>query len=122
MHQLQRRHAEVSVSLRRPLAQDLGSFNVGWRNPRQRSPHVDALRSEGVALAAHYTYSFCSPTRSSFLSGRLPLHVNEGNPPGMRLRDGGVGGIDLRYAQQRMAGAGIVCTGQIGPPTTTTPR
>ena len=52
-----------------------------------------------MALSAHYTFSFCSPTRSSFLSGRLPMHVNQGNPQGMRMHaGGGVGGIDLRMA------------------------
>ena len=79
------------------MQQDLGNFNVGFHNKQQRSPHVDKLKSEGVELAAHYTFSFCSPTRSSVLSGRLPMHVNQGNPQGMRMHaDGGVGGIDLR--------------------------
>ena len=30
-------------------------------------------------MSRHYVYKYCSPTRSSFLSGRLPLHVNEVN-------------------------------------------
>jgi len=29
-----------------------------------------------VELGRHYTYKFCSPSRSAFLSGRLPVHVN----------------------------------------------
>ena len=31
----------------------------------------------GLRLESHYVYNWCSPTRSSFLSGRLPIHVND---------------------------------------------
>ena len=44
-----------------------------------RTPNIDALVEDGVILDRHYVYKFCSPTRSSFLSGRLPYHVNEAN-------------------------------------------
>ena len=40
---------------------------------------MDALVSAGVRLDRHYTYKVCSPTRSSFQSGRLPVHVNTDN-------------------------------------------
>ena len=43
------------------------------------TPHIDALVGGGVSLDRHYTYSVCSPTRSSFQSGRLPVHVNTDN-------------------------------------------
>ena len=61
------------------LADDLGHSNVGWNNPDVSTPHLDSLRAGGVALDRHYVYKFCSPTRSSFLSGRLPIHVNQEN-------------------------------------------
>eukprot|EP01006_Ploeotia_vitrea_P031365 TRINITY_DN63688_c0_g2_i1.p1 TRINITY_DN63688_c0_g2~~TRINITY_DN63688_c0_g2_i1.p1 ORF type:complete len:520 (+),score=55.66 TRINITY_DN63688_c0_g2_i1:23-1582(+) len=74
------------------LVDDLGYHNVGFHNPQQISPNINRLSSsEGVTLEGHYTYVFCSPTRSSFLSGRLPIHVNEKNPEGIVK-----GGIDLR--------------------------
>lgn len=47
---------------------------------------------EGVILEAYYTFRYCSPTRSALLSGRFPLHVNQGNPRCV----GTLGGIDLR--------------------------
>lgn len=47
--------------------------------PEQRTPRLDALAASGVILQRHYAHSFCSPTRSSFLSGRLPVHVQAAN-------------------------------------------
>ena len=38
-------------------------------------------------------YKYCSPTRSSFLSGRLPMHVNQNNACNDALS---ASGIDLR--------------------------
>ena len=86
------------------LLDDLGYFNVGQRNPEMRTPVYDHLATvEGATLARHYTHPFCSPTRSSFLSGRLPIHVKVDNdwiggvPLAMRtlpqkLKDAGYGG------------------------------
>ena len=48
----------------------------------------------GIVLQRHYGYKFCSPSRSAFLSGRLPYHVNQGQPQDM-LSDGGV---DIRMS------------------------
>ena len=41
-----------------------------------QTPRIDALAASGVELSRFYAYKFCSPSRSSFLSGRLPIHVN----------------------------------------------
>lgn len=76
----------------RVRAADLGYHNVGFHNPDQISPHINELVNDGILLEGHYTFQFCSPTRSSFLSGRLPIHVNMEQPtPGSTP-----GGIDLR--------------------------
>ena len=62
--------------------QDLGHGNVGWHRkgpqavPEVQTPAMDSLVAEGVALERVYSYACCSPTRSSFVSGRLPIHVN----------------------------------------------
>ena len=74
------------------LIDDLGYHNVGFHNPDQVSPNIDNLVKEGIQLEAHYTFQYCSPTRSSFLSGRLPIHVNMEQPSPGRSP----GGIDLR--------------------------
>ena len=58
---------------------DVGWFKMGWHNPDARTPNLAALVKEGVELDRFYTYKYCSPTRSSFLSGRLPIHNTQIN-------------------------------------------
>jgi len=36
---------------------------------------MDALVKEGIELNRHYVHMMCTPTRASFQSGRLPVHV-----------------------------------------------
>ena len=63
------------------------------RQPPTRAPA--SLRTRPVVPAQvmdrQYTFKYCSPTRSSFLSGRLPYHVNQAN-----RAYSAVGGVDLR--------------------------
>jgi arylsulfatase A-like enzyme len=49
------------------------------------------LVKEGIIMDRQYTFKYCSPTRSSFLSGRLPYHVNQAN-----RAYSAVGGVDIR--------------------------
>eukprot|EP00756_Hemistasia_phaeocysticola_P050712 Hpha_TRINITY_DN25904_c0_g1::TRINITY_DN25904_c0_g1_i1::g.185262::m.185262/K01135/ARSB; arylsulfatase B len=64
------------------FADNMGWANVGFHRPPERdprefaTPNVMGLVEEGIILERHYTYKFCSPSRSSLLSGRLPFHVN----------------------------------------------
>ena len=55
------------------LARGLTARAQGWHNPTARTPNLDGLVKEGVELDRFYTFKYCSPTRSSFLSGRLPV-------------------------------------------------
>eukprot|EP00662_Eupelagonemidae_sp_cell21_P001449 gene1449-49969_t len=60
------------------MADDFGWANAGWHNPEHtHTPNMDALVKQGIELDRHYIYLLCAPSRASFLSGRLPLHVNE---------------------------------------------
>ena len=65
------------------VVDDLGFAGLGYSSPtgEPRTPIIDALAAESAVLDAHYAFRFCSPSRSSFLSGRLPLHVNMQNHP-----------------------------------------
>jgi arylsulfatase A-like enzyme len=69
-----------------------GPNNAG--NPESRTPTMAKLAvEEGIRLERHYVYKYCSPTRSAFLSGRLPVHVNQNN----NCNDASsMSGIDLR--------------------------
>jgi arylsulfatase B len=64
-----------------------GWANVGYHRKNYSSfshsgvddvstPNFDALVSQGLELDRNYVHKFCSPTRSSIQSGRLPVHVN----------------------------------------------
>mmetsp|Transcript_71012 Transcript_71012/g.125817 ORF Transcript_71012/g.125817 Transcript_71012/m.125817 type:complete len:699 (-) Transcript_71012:9-2105(-) len=64
------------------LADDFGWANAGWHNrddPDVVTPALDKLVWEGLELDRMYVYKYCSPTRSSILSGRLPIHVSQYN-------------------------------------------
>jgi len=61
---------------------NVGWANVGFHRPPDlpeneiHSPNIDELAYTGLILDRHYTYKFCSPSRSSVMTGRLPIHVN----------------------------------------------
>lgn len=63
------------------VVDDLGWNNVPWHNSdlKKVMPNSLKLVQEGVELDRHYTYVYCSPSRSSLMSGRLPYHVNQVN-------------------------------------------
>jgi arylsulfatase I/J len=67
------------------IVDDFGWANVGFHAKGQPNeaeivtPNMDALAAGGIILDRHYAFRFCSPSRSSFLSGRNPIHVNVGN-------------------------------------------
>jgi len=60
---------------------------VGWHRaqaglaptPEVSTPNLDALVADGIDLQRHYGFKSCSPSRCSFQSGRLPVHVLEAN-------------------------------------------
>lgn len=58
------------------MVDDLGWSGFGFtdENTEVKSPTIDRLARSGVIFEAHYTYKFCSPTRASFLTGRVPGH------------------------------------------------
>ena len=63
------------------VVDDLGSNDVSaWakmqaNDPQISTPNLDQLISEGVSLRSYYTLPVCSPTRTSILSGRYPMHI-----------------------------------------------
>ncbi len=88
------------------LADDYGHYDISYNNPDAPTPTLHQLASDGVVLDRHYVYQYCSPTRSSFMSGRLPIHVNTANHPTTVL-----GGVDLRMqtVAEALKSAGYAC-------------
>ena len=62
------------------LIDDFGWADVGYHRlasfKETVTPNMDALVASGVLLNQYYVHKYCSPTRSSYQSGRLPYHVN----------------------------------------------
>lgn len=59
------------------LADDLGYNEMGFMNSSRgiHTPHLDTLAKEGVILKNYYVQPICSPTRSAFMTGRVPLQL-----------------------------------------------
>ena len=48
--------------------------------PQAHTPAIDMLARQGIVLQRSYAYRYCSPSRASLLTGRIPAHVHERNP------------------------------------------
>ena len=60
------------------IVDDLGWANFGPRSPNppeNETPRWASLASRGILLTRQYNHYTCTPSRSSFTSGRLPVHV-----------------------------------------------
>lgn len=86
-------HAASRPHLLFLLHDDNGYHEVGWTNPARLdvTGNLTALAREGIILDRHYAHYHCSPSRRSFLSGRLPVHHGE------ELSDVDDDDIDLRW-------------------------
>ena len=76
--------AQPNVSAAQPnivfmMADDLGWYNVQWHNPDMKTPHTNELVKDGLELDRHYAFLYCSPSRSSLMTGRIPYHVQQVN-------------------------------------------
>ena len=62
------------------VVDDWGYANVGFHRPEGsagewQTPKIDELVAQGIELEQFYVHSFCTPTRSSLQTGRLPVRV-----------------------------------------------
>ncbi len=71
------------------LADDLGFGDLGcFGNEAVRTPHLDRLASQGLALTQHYTASpICAPARAGLLTGRYPHRTGAIDVPSNRGLD-----------------------------------
>lgn len=57
------------------VADDLGFSDVGWRRDDIKTPHLDALRRQGVDMEQWHGHSICTPSRASLLTGKYAFHT-----------------------------------------------
>ena len=63
------------------LVDDLGFDDTQIHNSESAfTPELGRLKAAGITLQRLHAFMWCSPTRRSFLSGRLPVHIGPGNP------------------------------------------
>ncbi|XP_068685136.1 arylsulfatase B-like isoform X2 [Montipora foliosa] len=54
---------------------DLGWSDVGFQGSVIRTPNINRLAAEGVILENYYVQPLCTPTRSTLMTGRYPIHT-----------------------------------------------
>jgi arylsulfatase A-like enzyme len=75
-----------------------GHNDVGFNNPSGiKTPNIDNLANTGVILTDYYVFRFCSPTRSTFLTGRYPYHIGQHTEMNLNPTPGIACGINLNY-------------------------
>jgi arylsulfatase A-like enzyme len=77
--------AQLAISQKRPniiyiMADDLGYADLsGYGQKNYETPHLDKLASEGVKFTNAYAGApLCTPTRTSFMTGRYPARTPVG--------------------------------------------
>jgi len=55
------------------VADDLGFSDVGYHGSEIHTPNIDRIADAGARLEQFYVQPLCSPTRSSFMTGRYPI-------------------------------------------------
>jgi len=86
------------------MADDTGWYNVGWHNPDMLTPNADQLVKEGIELDRHYAFVFCSPSRTSLMTGRLPYHAQQYNRPNCDLGQGAP--VNMTFISAKLKNAG----------------
>ena len=62
------------------VADDLGWNDVGYHGSEIQTPNIDAIAESGVHLERHYSYPWCSSTRTALMTGRSPLEIGVRGP------------------------------------------
>lgn len=61
------------------VSDDQGWNDIGYHNPKIRTPNLDALARGGVELDCHYVQPQCTPTRVALMTGRYPCRFKNGS-------------------------------------------
>ena len=55
------------------MADDLGNADIGYHGGRPKTPNIDKLAHDGVALESFYGEPVCTPSRAALMTGRYPM-------------------------------------------------
>jgi len=69
---------------------DLGWSDVGFQGSVIHTPNINRLANEGVILENYYVQPLCTPTRSTLMTGRYPIHTGIGKIMNIPLLSTGV--------------------------------
>jgi arylsulfatase I/J len=86
------------------MGDDVGWHNVEWHNSDMKTPHAVELLKQGIELDRHYAFPVCSPSRSSLMTGRLPIHVQQVNRQNCDLHQGAPRNMTFISAKLKQAG------------------
>ena len=75
--------ASKPVNIVLTVIDDLGWSDVGFQGSVIHTPNINRLAAEGVILDNYYVQPLCTPSRSTLMSGRYPIHT--GDPKLMRF-------------------------------------
>ena len=117
-HSFQRRPLTIPVApqlcarLFAPCSLGWNGLSLNGNNDEVQTPYTTALAKEqGVRFTSHYVYKFCSPTRASFLTGRIPGHGIQETNLGFVSESACNGNLTMISAKMKQAG---YVTAQIG--------
>eukprot|EP00756_Hemistasia_phaeocysticola_P017991 Hpha_TRINITY_DN15567_c0_g2::TRINITY_DN15567_c0_g2_i2::g.106567::m.106567/K01135/ARSB; arylsulfatase B len=82
------------------VVDDLGWNDVGWHDEfgQLKTPKLNKIvKEEAVELNQYYVYRFCSPSRSTFQTGRYPWHIGQQTKMNLNPTPGIACGINLNY-------------------------
>jgi len=76
------------------LADDMGYDDIGYNSNEISTPNLDRISSQGVRFERYYTQPVCTPSRTSIMTGRYPIHtgmqdsvIDKGEPWGVGLNE-----------------------------------
>jgi len=73
------------------IVDDVGSNDVGWKNPLMQTPFLNSLHNQSTNLERFYAYPTCSPSRGALFTGRYAHETGLT----FALIGRAVGGVDL---------------------------
>ena len=82
------------------MQDDLGWNDVSWHREGGnivKTPYLESLANSGTKLQNYYIYRFCSPSRSTFMTGRHPSHIGQQTKMNLNPMPGVACGISLKY-------------------------